>query len=171
MEIEIELIRAPIAEKILPPPSGAQGAWLEFRGVIRGEENGQRISALEYEAYPEMATREIRRLLEEISSRHPCLAAKIIHRIGIIPVGDTAIYVGVASAHRGEGIALLIEFMDKLKQDVPILEAPRFAIRRRRGNESPYFKKTNRGIAGHIRRRARKNCRSLRTVARRSYAA
>jgi molybdopterin molybdotransferase len=120
MEIEIELTHAPIAEKVAPPPSGAHGAWLEFRGVVRGEENGQRISALEYEAYPEMAEREIRRMLEEISSRHPCLAVKIVHRIGIISVGEIAIYVGVASAHRGEGITLLSEFMDKLKRDVPI---------------------------------------------------
>jgi molybdopterin molybdotransferase len=120
MEIEIELTQGPIAEKILPPSTGAQGAWLEFRGVVRGEENGQAISALEYEAYPEMAAREIRRLLGEIFIRHPCLAAKIIHRIGTIPVGETAIYVGVASAHRSEGIALLAEFMDQLKQDVPI---------------------------------------------------
>ena len=67
-----------------------------------------------------MAKREIRRLLEEISSRHPCLAAKIIHRVGIIPVGETAVYLGVAASHRGEAIALLAEFMDRLKQDVPI---------------------------------------------------
>ena len=121
MEIEIQLTNEPIAEKMLPPPSaGAHGAWLEFRGVVRGEENGQVISALEYEAYPEMAEREIRRLLQEISARHPCLAAKVVHRVGIIPVGETAIYVGVASPHRGEAIALLAEFMDRLKQDVPI---------------------------------------------------
>ena len=121
MEIEIQLTDRLIAEKILPPTQlGAVGAWLEFRGVVRGEENGQTISALEYEAYPEMAGREIRRLLQEISARHPCRAAKVIHRVGVIPVGETAIYVGVASPHRGEAIALLAEFMDRLKQDVPI---------------------------------------------------
>src|SRR5208282_1555352 len=101
MEIEIQLIDRTIAENILPPTQlGVVGAWLEFRGVVRGEENGQTISALEYEAYPEMAGREIRRLLQEISARHPCLAAKVIHRVG--------------------AIALLAEFMDRLKQDVPI---------------------------------------------------
>ena len=125
MEIEFQLTSEPIAEKISPPqvwPSAktAHGAWLEFRGVVRGEENDQTISALEYEAYPEMAGREVRRLLNEISARHPCLAAKVIHRVGIIPIGDTAIYVGVASRHRAEAIALLAEFMDRLKQDVPI---------------------------------------------------
>ena len=121
MEIEIQLTDQPIAEKFLPPTQlGVVGAWLEFRGVVRGEENGQTIRALEYEAYPEMAGREIRRLLQEISARHPCRAAKVIHRVGVIPVGETAIYVGVASPHRGEAIALLAEFMDRLKQDVPI---------------------------------------------------
>src|ERR1039458_10223041 len=121
MEIEIQLTNRPIADKILPPGQpGGVGAWLEFRGVVRGEENGRTIRALEYEAYPEMAGREIRRLLQEISARHPCRAAKVIHRVGVIPVGETAVYVGVASPHRGEAIALLAEFMDRLKQDVPI---------------------------------------------------
>ena len=121
MEIEFQLTRGPIAEKIPPPARlGMAGAWLEFRGVVRGGENGQAISALEYEAYPEMAEREIRRLLTEISTRHLCIAAKVIHRVGVIPVGDTAIYVGVASPHRREAIALLAEFMDQLKRDVPI---------------------------------------------------
>jgi molybdopterin molybdotransferase len=121
MEIEIQLTGTPIAEKISPPANlGAYGAWLEFRGVVRGQENGANISALEYEAYPEMAEREIRRLLETIATRHPCLAARVIHRIGVVPAGAAAIYVGVASRHRAEGIALLGEFMDRLKQDVPI---------------------------------------------------
>src|SRR5664279_2315581 len=106
MEIEIQITSDPIAEKVSSPSRfGVAGAWLEFRGVVRGEENGQPIRALEYEAYPEMAAREIRRLLEEIAAKHPCLAAKVIHRVGIIPVGDAAIYVGVASPHREEAIA------------------------------------------------------------------
>jgi molybdopterin molybdotransferase len=121
MEIEIQFTDRPIAERILSPGQpGVVGAWLEFRGVVRGEENGQAIRALEYEAYPEMAGREIRRLLQDISARHPCQVAKVIHRVGVIPVGETAIYVGVASPHRAEAIALLGEFMDRLKQDVPI---------------------------------------------------
>src|SRR6516165_10878947 len=102
MEIDIQLVHGPIAGKISPPLSGRHGAWLEFRGVVRDNENGENISALEYEAYPEMARRELGRILEEISSRHPCLAARVIHRVGIIPVGETAIYVGIAASHRAE---------------------------------------------------------------------
>ncbi len=120
MEITIQLTPSPIAEKIPPLAAGAAGAWVEFRGVVRGVENGENISALEYEAYPEMAIREIRRLLENISTRQPCLAARVIHRTGIVPVGAAAIYTGIAAKHRAQGFALLAEFMDRLKQDVPI---------------------------------------------------
>jgi molybdopterin synthase catalytic subunit len=102
MEIEVQLTGSPIAEKISPPRPAAHGAWLEFRGAVRDEEKGEIISGLEYEAYPEMAVREIRRILESLAVNHPCLAAKVIHRVGIIPVGEVAIYVGIASRHRAE---------------------------------------------------------------------
>jgi molybdopterin molybdotransferase len=120
MEIEVQLTNEPIAGKISPPRLAAHGAWLEFRGAVRDEENGEKISGLEYEAYPEMAGREIRRRLETLSTRHPCLAARVIHRVGIVPAGEAAIYVGIASRHRAEAIALLGEFMNQLKQGVPI---------------------------------------------------
>jgi molybdopterin synthase catalytic subunit len=120
MEIEIQLTNAPIAEPLPPSAVTGVGAWVEFRGVVRGEENGQPIAALEYESYAPMAEREMRRIIEEIARRQPCLFVRVIHRIGVIPVGETAIYVGVAGRHRAEAFALLAEFMDRLKQDVPI---------------------------------------------------
>jgi molybdopterin molybdotransferase len=120
MQIEIQITREPIAEKIFPPAAGTAGAWVEFRGVVRGEENGKTISALEYEAYSPMAENEMRRILQSLTQKFPCLAAKVIHRIGIIRVGETAIYVGIAAKHRAEAFALLAEFINRLKQDVPI---------------------------------------------------
>lgn len=120
MRLHIELRAAPIEGAPLPAVEVGAGAWTEFRGLVRAEEAGRRIEALEYEAYPGMAEREIKRLLEEIVVDHPCLAATVIHRIGLIRVGEIAIYAGVASKHRAEGFALLAKFMDRLKQDVPI---------------------------------------------------
>jgi len=131
MEIEVQLTGSPIAEKISPPRLAAHGAWLEFRGAVRDEENGKKISGLEYEAYPEMAVREIRRIIESLAVTHPCLAAKVIHRVGLIPVGEAAIYVGIASRHRAEAIALLGEFMNQLKQGVPIWKRRALPIKAR----------------------------------------
>src|SRR5690349_11525210 len=116
MEIEIKITREPIDNLTIQRFNDltSSGAWLEFRGIVRGEENGNNISALEYEAYSPMAENEMRRIVEMLGNKFPCLAAKIIHRIGIIPVGETAIYVGIAASHRGEAISLLTEFMNRL---------------------------------------------------------
>jgi molybdopterin molybdotransferase len=119
MEIEIQIVNERIGE-LQRPAVTALGAWAEFRGLVRGEEGGAAIGALEYEAYSPMAEREIRRLLTELAAVHPCLAARVIHRVGDVPVGEAAIYVGIAAKHRAEAFALLASFMDRLKQDVPI---------------------------------------------------
>ena len=99
---------------------GLAGSWVEFTGLVRREEAGQPIAALEYEAYPGMAEAQMERILTELGQQYPCLSARVIHRVGLIPVGEAAIYVGIASVHRQEGFALLAEFMNRLKQDVPI---------------------------------------------------
>ena len=120
MEIDIQITNAPIAEQSPPPTATGLGAWVEFHGVVRGHEKGETIAALEYEAYSPMAEREMRRIIRQIGRRHLSLFVRAIHRIGVVPVGEAAIYVGIAGEHRAEVFALLGEFMNRLKQDVPI---------------------------------------------------
>jgi molybdopterin molybdotransferase len=128
MEIVVELTRAAIES--LPGAvlrgsraageAAGTGAWVEFRGMVRGEEEGAAIRGLEYEAYERMAVPLMRRIAEELGQVHPCQAVRIVHRLGVVPVGAAAIHVGVAAKHRGEAFAMLAGFMDRLKQDVPI---------------------------------------------------
>lgn len=120
MDLTVELTREPIVRPEPAASGGGVGAWVEFAGIVRGEEIGQSIAALEYEAYDSMAERVMRELLTELGSRLGCTSAHVIHRVGIIPVGETAIWIAVGSAHRKEALALVSEFMDRLKQDVPI---------------------------------------------------
>lgn len=96
------------------------GALASFTGVVRPEENNQTITALEYEAYQPMAENTMRRIIEEIATRHPCQFVGVTHRIGTIPVGQAAIQMIASAAHRAEAFAMLSQFMDRLKQDVPI---------------------------------------------------
>ncbi len=123
MEIELQFTRERIE---LPQPHARAGeglevgSWAEFYGLVRGDEEGQKIAALEYEAYEPMALRLMQSILEELAPRYPCLKARVVHRLGIVPVREAAIYVGIASRHRREGFALLTQFMDRFKQDVPI---------------------------------------------------
>jgi len=121
MEINIQLTTTRIADP-MPAclPVGEVGAWVEFRGIVRAEEDGEPISALEYEGYAPMAEAEMRRILSDLATRGPCLFARVIHRIGVVPAGEAAIYVGIGARHRAEAFALLTAFLDRLKKDVPI---------------------------------------------------
>lgn len=119
--MHIEILISPAA--ITPPDrtvdSGA-GALAEFTGIVRGEENDRPISALVYEAYQPMAETVIRRLLNELAAVHPCHSVRVQHRTGIVLAGEAAIHIAVQARHRGPAFALLVAFMDRLKQDVPI---------------------------------------------------
>lgn len=122
MKIEIQITSQPIPSRGLSENYPA-GAIAEFSGIVRDLENGEKISALEYEAYSPMAGNEMRKILESLNEKFSCLAARVIHRIGIISAGETAIYICIAAKHRGEAFAMLAEFMNRLKQDVPIWKA------------------------------------------------
>ena len=103
-------------------PSGA-GAVVRFEGRVRAEENGAIIPALDYEAYEPMARQQMEKIARELGEVHACLAVRVRHRIGRVPVGEAAILLEVCARHRGEAFAFVTEFMNRLKQDVPIWKA------------------------------------------------
>jgi molybdopterin synthase catalytic subunit len=102
------------------PASEQTGAVVEFKGIVRREENGAPIAALEYEAYQTMAEAMMHRIAVELGAQHPCDRVLILHRIGLIPVGEAAIIIRATAKHRAGAFALVSGFMDRLKQDVPI---------------------------------------------------
>ena len=119
MKIQIQL--GP--EKIVPPKDSsdsANGAVVCFSGTVRGEENGQPIRSLFYEAYRPMAEKQIQAILTDLSGKYPCTSVEVIHRLGTVLVGETSLFVRVRAPHRAEAFHLLTSFLDRLKQDVPI---------------------------------------------------
>jgi molybdopterin synthase catalytic subunit len=127
MQLHVYVGPEPIAASQPAPVAGAGvGALAEFFGLVRGEENGAPIGGLIYEAYQPMAEREIERIVAELCAARPVLGVRVVHRLGRVPVGEAAIYVGVAAKHRAEAFALLTGFMDRLKQDVPIWKTDTF---------------------------------------------
>lgn len=100
-------------------PDGA-GAVVRFEGRVRAEEKNALIAALDYEAYEPMAVRQMEKIARELAEKHPCLAVRVRHRVGRVPVSEPAILVEVCARHRAEAFALAAAFMDRIKQDVPI---------------------------------------------------
>lgn len=122
MHIEIEITDKPIARpQAWAVPFGAEtGSLVEFYGMVRQTEGGEKIPALHYEAYAAMAEKVMREKIALLAKKHPCEAVRIVHRTGRVAMGESAIYVGIQSCHRGEGFLFLQEFMNELKKDVPI---------------------------------------------------
>jgi molybdopterin synthase catalytic subunit len=119
--------RAELTSEPIPPlhpfatkPSPTAGALVEFRGVVRNSEDGHPIAGLFYEAYARMAQPELLRLLTELNAKWKIESGWVTHRIGAVMAGETSIYVGLRSSHRAEGFLALAEYMDRLKQEVPI---------------------------------------------------
>jgi molybdopterin synthase catalytic subunit len=100
--------------------AGQAGAVVCFEGVVRACENGRSIAALDYEIYEPMATRELRRLAEDVWRSFGLLAVSVTHSRGRVAAGQCAFRLRVVAAHRGEALRAMEVFIDRLKQDVPI---------------------------------------------------
>ncbi len=107
-----------VVEAVSKPDCGAVATFL---GVVRGEEAGEKIEYLEYEAYREMAREELLRICRELRARWPAIRrVAIVHRLGRVRVGEVAVAIAVAAPRRAEVFPALAYAVDRLKEAVPI---------------------------------------------------
>lgn len=105
----------------------AAGAVVTFDGRVRNHNAGQAVSELEYQAYPALANSTGQRILEEEVSRFGLLAAQAVHRTGPLAIGDAAVWVGVASAHRAAAFDGARAIMERLKYELPVWKKETYA--------------------------------------------
>jgi molybdopterin synthase catalytic subunit len=98
----------------------AAGAICVFEGVVRDHNAGRAVAGLRYEAYAELAVREGERIVAEARSRWPLLAVACVHRTGELALGELAVWVGVAAAHRAPAFEACRYLIDETKARVPI---------------------------------------------------
>ena len=96
------------------------GAICTFTGVVRDSSRGRSVTHLEYEAYSEMATAQMRKIADEIAERWPEARVAMAHRTGRLEVGEPSVVVSASSPHRAEAIAACKWGIDRLKESVPI---------------------------------------------------
>jgi molybdopterin synthase catalytic subunit len=89
-------------------------------GAVRDHARGRPIRHLEYEAYPEMAVREMDKISAEAARRWPGTRVAIGHRSGHLEVGELAVVIAAAAPHRAEAFDACRFAIDTLKQSVPI---------------------------------------------------
>lgn len=98
----------------------AAGGVCVFEGVVRNHNEGRAVAGLRYEAYAELAVREGERIVAEARARWPLLAVACVHRTGQLAIGELAVWIGVAAAHRGDAFAACRFLIDETKARVPI---------------------------------------------------
>lgn len=96
------------------------GGCVEFEGVVRNENEGRGVLRLEYEGYPAVAVKEGEAVLREALAKFAILRAECVHRVGILEIGDVAVWVGVSAAHRGAAFDACRFIIDEIKLRLPI---------------------------------------------------
>lgn len=100
--------------------SDQAGAIDLFLGVVRDNTQNRSVDRLDYEAYDRMALSEIEKIADEAARRWPVLRYVIIHRTGTLRIGEMAVLIGVATAHRADAFDACRYIIDTIKQTVPI---------------------------------------------------
>ena len=103
------------------------GACLTFEGWVRNRNEGQPVLSLEYEAYAPLAEKEGARILAEAREKFAILGAACVHRVGHLQLGEMAVWVGVASEHRGAAFDACRYIIDETKARVPVWKKEHYA--------------------------------------------
>jgi molybdopterin synthase catalytic subunit len=98
------------------------GGLALFVGVVRDENEGRAVARLEYEAYGEMAEREMEALAARLEREHAGARVLMRHRVGALAVGDVAVAVVASAPHRGEAFAACRQAIEEIKAKVPIFK-------------------------------------------------
>jgi molybdopterin synthase catalytic subunit len=127
MRRQLIITTDPIDEAVLQAQreiSSGVGAAVYFLGIVRGTEADRPIIALEYEAFQRMVEHQMDLVFAEMEKRWPVESLRLVHRVGIIKVGEPSLWVEVVAPHRGEAFGACQWLIDELKRVAPIWKKP-----------------------------------------------
>lgn len=103
------------------------GGFVSFEGWVRDHNQGKAVRQLEYEAYVPLALKEGERIIDEARRHFSIENVLAVHRIGHLAIGDVAVWVGAASAHRDAAFQTVRYVIDAIKMRVPIWKREEYA--------------------------------------------
>ena len=113
--------RALVARVMRP----SDGAYVLFEGVVRNHHEGRAVESIFYDAYRPMAEKEIGAIVGDVERAYPEVVVAVVHRLGLLIVGDASIAIVCASPHRAEAFEACRMTIDRIKQTVPIWKKER----------------------------------------------
>jgi len=116
----------PADELVASIKQGSDGAVVAFDGIVRDNTRGRATLHLDYEAYEEMAGKQMAELAAQAIAQFGVRAITLVHRLGRLQIGETSVLIIVASAHRGAAFDACRWLIDTLKKTVPIWKKETF---------------------------------------------
>lgn len=113
---------ATLAATVMRPSDGAQ---VIFSGVVRDHHEGKAVESIFYDAYRPMAEKEMDKIVRAVGGQYPAVAVAIVHRLGLLQVGDVSIAIVCTSPHRAEAFEASRVLIDRVKETVPIWKKER----------------------------------------------
>jgi molybdopterin synthase catalytic subunit len=95
------------------------GAVVTFSGDVRDHDHGRSVARLEYEGHPTAAS-VLAQVAQAVAERHDVIAVAVMHRVGPLAIGDSALVAAVSSAHRKEAFAACADLVDEVKAQLPV---------------------------------------------------
>ena len=109
-----------VDEAIAGVSHAGAGAICTFVGVVRDHNEGRAVSKLEYQAYPAMAVAEMQRIASDIAAEIAGVRLAVMHRTGVLSVGEVAVVCAASAPHRAEAYRACRALIDRVKATVPI---------------------------------------------------
>ena len=135
---------------------GEDGAAVVFEGVVRNQTRGRKTLYLDYEAYEEMALKQMESLAGQALSQFQIRDVALVHRLGRFEIGETSVLIVVASAHRAAAFDACRWLIDTLKRTVPIWKKEYFEDGAVWADGEPFPDEIQRGSGSHPASRASK---------------
>jgi MoaE-MoaD fusion protein len=117
-EVTTDPLDARAIEQMVASPEN--GAILTFTGTVRDNARGKGVTALDYEAYPPAAEKMLERIGDEMRDQWGIERVAIVHRYGLLQIGEASVVISVASPHRDEAFAACRHAIERIKEIVPI---------------------------------------------------
>ena len=103
------------------------GAVVLFLGTTRKLTGQRETVCLEYDCYEPMALAELRKLQQQATDRWGLTGCGIVHRVGVVEIGEASVAVAISSPHRAASYEASVWLMDVLKKEVPIWKKEQWA--------------------------------------------
>ena len=88
--------------------------------VRRDQKEGVYVRSIDFTTYRQMALAKAHEIREEIIIKYSLSCAHVYHALGEVPVGEVCLFVFTSSPHRKEAIKACEEFVERIKEEVPI---------------------------------------------------